>query len=255
MNKLILLLLSFCPVLAFSQEVYEPFIVEGKVWYYDYATYVGTTRKSYTYKMYFSGDTVIGGKECKYLIEERPNTPLSVTGACYEEDGKVWMFYHHTSDSPQPRLLFDFSCHEGGMLTNLYCWWDDSFKVQGVETVSSFGRERKLVSMSSVKYPQKSVGYWLEGVGSRYDMFDIWPSFAASVEFMYCELNGERIADQSSFGNAALETSDVRQYKSIIEFESRATYDLQGRRVSGTPRPGIYIRNGRKVVNSRRVDK
>ena len=33
------------------------------------------------------------------------------------------------------------------------------------------------------------------------------------------------------------------------------TYDLQGRRVSGTPHPGIYIRDGRKVVISRRVDK
>lgn len=72
MNKLILLLLSFCPVLAFSQEVYEPFIVEGKVWYYDYATYVGTTRKSYTYKMYFSGDTVIGGKSASISSKNAP---------------------------------------------------------------------------------------------------------------------------------------------------------------------------------------
>lgn len=28
--------LSFCPMLTFSQEVYEPFIVDGKVWYYDF---------------------------------------------------------------------------------------------------------------------------------------------------------------------------------------------------------------------------
>ena len=121
-----------------AQEEYEPFIVEGKVWYYDYVTGVGTTRKSYTYKMYFNGDTIIGGKSCKYLIEERPNTALYVTGACYEEDGKVWMIYRRLSNSPQPRLLFDFSCHEDDTLTNLYCWGDDSFKVEGVETVSSF---------------------------------------------------------------------------------------------------------------------
>lgn len=36
MNKLILLLPSFFPMLTFSQEVYEPFIVDGKVWYYDF---------------------------------------------------------------------------------------------------------------------------------------------------------------------------------------------------------------------------
>ena len=239
--------LVFLPFLMMAQEEYEPFIVEGKVWYYDYVTGVGTTRKSYTYKMYFNGDTIIGGKSCKYLIEERPNTPLYVTGACYEEDGKVWMIYRRLSNSPQPRLLFDFSCHEDDTLTNLYCWGDDSFKVEGVETVSSFGRERRLVSLSSVKYPQKSVGYWLEGVGSRYEMFDLWSAFAASVRFLYCEQDGERIADQSSFGDAALETLDIHQATSHNK-DDDSVYDLAGRRLSGIPDYGVYIRNGKKLV-------
>ena len=247
MKKGILIMIIFLPLLALAQDEYEPFIVEGKVWYYDYVTYVGTTRKSYTYKMYFNGDTIIGGKSCKYLIEERPNTPLYVTGACYEEDGKVWMIYRRLSDSSQPRLLFDFSCHEGDTLTNLYCWEGDSFKVQGVETVSSFGRERRLVSLSSVNYPQKSVGYWLEGVGSRYEMFDIWPAFAASVKFLYCELNGERIADQSSFGDAALETLDICETISTNK-DDDSVYDLAGHRLSGIPDHGVYIRNGKKLV-------
>ncbi len=240
--------LVFLPFLMMAQDEYEPFIVEGKVWYYDYVTYVGTTRKSYTYKMYFNGDTIIGGKSCKYLIEERPNTPLYVTGACYEEDGKVWMIYRRFSDSSQPRLLFDFSCHEGDTLTNLYCWEGDSFKVQGVETVSSFGRERRLVSLSSVKYPQNSVGYWLEGVGSRYEMFDIWPSFAASVKFLYCELNGERIADQSSFGDAALETLEIHQTTSHNKDDDSKVFDMTGRCLRDIPRNGVYIKNKKKFV-------
>lgn len=252
MMKKIFVILTFMlmtfTAIAQEEHEYEPFIVDGKVWYYDYVTYVGTTQKSYTYKMYFSGDTVIGGKDCKYLIEEFPNTPLFVTGTCYEEDGKVWMIYRRFSNSPQPRLLFDFSCHEGDTLTNLYCWGDDSFKVQSVETVSSFGRERRLVALSSVKYPQKSVGYWLEGVGSRYEMFDIWPSFAASVKFLYCELNGERIADQSSFGDASLETLDIHQTTTRDKDDDSEIFDLTGRRLNGVPSHGVYIRNGRKYV-------
>ena len=50
-----------------------------------------------------------------------------------------------------------------------------------------------------------STGYWLEGVGSRFNLFCMWPVTGASERFLYCKLNGERIADQSSFGDAALE--------------------------------------------------
>ena len=32
--------MMFVPLLSVAQEEYEPFIVEGKVWYYDYVTYV-----------------------------------------------------------------------------------------------------------------------------------------------------------------------------------------------------------------------
>ena len=52
-----------------------------------------------------------------------------------------------------------------------------------------------------------------------------------------------------------LSTIGMRHQHAAPSPSTSATYDLQGRRVSGTPRPGIYIRGGRKVVNSRRVDK
>ena len=105
-----------------------------------------------------------------------------------------------------------------------------------------------LLALSSVKYPGKPFGYWLEGVGSRFDMFDIWPGAAASVKFVYCEMDGEVIADQSSFGDAALSTSYIRHgttYKTDIP---SAVYDLQGRRIHCIPSHGIYIRGGRKYV-------
>lgn len=246
MKTILLAALTILPLLAMAQDYYEPFIVEGKVWHYEFVSAVGGNEKAYTYKMYFSGDTIIDGKGCKFLIEERPNSPLYVTGACYEEDGRVWMLSSLSSNTPKPRLLFDFRCNEGDTLTNLRCWSDDSFKVSSVDATFSFGRARKLVSFTSVMHPQKSTGYWLEGVGSRYEMFDVWPSFAASVKFLYCELDGEVIADQSSFGDAALETSVKQTEKG--ENKTPSIHDLQGRRLASPPVHGVYVHNGRKYV-------
>ena len=78
-------------------------------------------------------------------------------------------------------------------------------------------------------------------------MFDLWPSFAASVRLKSCELNGEIIADQSSFGDAALQLSGIQEITTSLS-QPPALYDLQGRRVSGSPQRGIYIRDGRKYV-------
>ncbi len=52
-------------VSSMAQEVsYEPFIVEGKVWYYEHVD----NRNSYIYKVYFEGDTVINGHVCKKMV-------------------------------------------------------------------------------------------------------------------------------------------------------------------------------------------
>ena len=39
-KRQLLIFMMFVPLLSVAQEEYEPFIVEGKVWYYDYVTYV-----------------------------------------------------------------------------------------------------------------------------------------------------------------------------------------------------------------------
>ncbi len=253
MKKFILLLLSLSSMFSFSQGVYEPFIQENKVWHYVFVTERGGQELKYTYKMYFQGDTIIGDKNCKFLLEERPDEPLLVAGACYEEEGKVWMLSASKGqDGQKPLLLYDFSCIEGDTVMDLYCWRDDKLKVTKTQVVSSFEKERKMTSLCSVNHPHKGNGYWLEGIGSRYDMYDIWPSFAANVQFLYCELNGEMIADQSSFGEAALPPLGIHH----VETGKPAagpyiTYDLQGRLIndtSGNQLPGIYIRNRQKFV-------
>jgi GTPase SAR1 family protein len=47
-----------------------------------------------------------------------------------------------------------------------------------------------------------------------------------------------------------VEADVAQQVKTVSadSAESTATYDLQGRRVTDTTKPGVYVRNGRKVV-------
>ena len=73
-GTLILMALVFLPYLMVAQEEYEPFIVDGKVWYYDHVD----MRNTYVYKAYFEGDTIVDGHLCKKIVEERPVLTLTV---------------------------------------------------------------------------------------------------------------------------------------------------------------------------------
>lgn len=223
---------------------YEPFIVEGKVWYYGHVDYMHNT---YVYKVYFEGDTVVDGHLCKKLVEERPGFDSYSPCACREENGKVWAYYSHYSNQPwQKWLLFDFTCQVGDTVTNILAYGSGKFLVDEVGYVSSFGRDRRRVAINR---GDGQLGYWLEGVGGRYDMFSVWHVVtAASERFLYCELNGERIADQSSFGDAALESLDIQSPTSHGKSNDTDVFDLTGRRLNGVPNHGFYIRNGRKYV-------
>ena len=116
MKKCTLLFMVLLPLLAIAQYGYEPLIVEGKVWYYGHVDW----QNKYIYKVYFEGDTVIDGHECKKLVEDRPGFPVYSPCSCREEGGKVWVYYSHYSNQPcQEWLLYDFTCQKGDTVTNL----------------------------------------------------------------------------------------------------------------------------------------
>lgn len=248
-RTILLIALLFRPFYMMAQEDYEPFIVEGKIWYYEHID----TRNTYVYRVYFEGDTVVNGYLCKNLIEERPGFDIYSPCACREEGGMVWVYYSQYASQPwQEFLLYDFTCQEGDTVTNLLLYGTEKFLVDEVRNISSFGRDRRRIAIKQDGYGPKSYsGYWLEGVGSRLDMFNFWvvPHGGASERFLYCELDGERIADQSSFGDAALETLDIRETTSHNEDDDFRVFDLSGRCLRAIPRNGVYIRNEKKFVN------
>lgn len=239
--------LVFLPYLMVAQEEYEPFIVDGKVWYYDHVD----MRNTYVYKVYFEGDTVIDDHLCKKIVEERPGFNTYSPCACREENGKVWVYYSQYVNQPwQEWLLFDFTRQEGDTVTNLFLYGAEKFRVDEVKNIYSFGRDRRRISIKQDgEGPKSYPGYWLEGVGGRFNMFALWGEYMGSSEhFLYCELNGERIADQSSFGDASLETLDIHQTTIHDKSDNSEIFDLTGRRLNGVPSHEVYICNGKKIV-------
>ena len=232
-----------------AQDYYEPFLVDGKAWYYET---IHQDTQHIIGKYFIDGDTLIASKNCKKLMGEMSGSAPYSIGALYEEEKKVWMFsYRNPQDSwkePVACLLYDFSCKEGDVMeVNLVAYGEMVLKVDKIETVYTFTRPRRLFTLSDVSEKNRNSGpaYWLEGVGSRLSMMALWPVRPGAV-FVSCEIDGVQIADQSSFGPAALGT-DIKEI--TTDFNSNnPIHDLQGRRLNGIPQKGIYIRNGRKYV-------
>lgn len=224
----------------------EPFMAEGKVWYYEHTD----SRSTYIYKVYFEGDTVINGQVCKKLVEERPGYAPYSYCACREDDGKVWIYYSQYASQPwQQWLLYDFTCMEGDTLTNVFLCPNNTFMVDEVVSIASHGHNRLRYAMK-----QKETGpavYWLEGVGGRFNFYNaVWGGtvFGASERFYSCELNGEVIADQSSFGDAALKTTVTEEEIKEEKPTHDTSYNLQGQVVRHPITGHIYIQNRKKYI-------
>ena len=243
MRNHMLLFVAFLPFIAMAQDDYEPFLVDGKVWYYET---IRQLNQHVIGKYYIDGDTLIAGKNCKKLMFEWPGTDPYLGGALYEEERRVWMFYPISpGKEPALHLLYDFSCKEGDVMkVDLVTYGEIVLKVDKIETVYSFTRPRRLFTLIDVseKNRHSEPAYWLEGVGSRRDMFSLWPPGGV---FVSCEIDGRQVADQSSFGPAAIITNiqDV-----LPPPANRSIHDLQGRRLNGIPQKGVYIQNSRKYV-------
>jgi len=106
-----------------TQDIYRPFVEEGKVW--KVGDYSGNPVQRVEY-YYFDGDTIIDGKACKQMMCQRyvnPDHPyyedfkqfptLSYVGAYYEEDKKV---YFSNETNKQFKLMYDFSINANDTL-------------------------------------------------------------------------------------------------------------------------------------------
>ena len=271
MKSFVFFILFACSIgQASAQSLdYSPMLVEGRVWnvqdfYYRCPPeYIGDVMAVYSHKtvygLYISGDTIVDGMAYKTLlkdidyeeralvftvpadapgIEQYQRWEVDVTEPCpvllREADGKVFLRYNDKEE-----LLFDFTLEIGDT------FWGD--QVEDVDTVCTTG---------GLYLRRQHLNYdvWVEGIGGPDGPLRNATSrtngvFSVNLLSVYEGDNCIFTADDFS-APAVHGTTDNRSFPQASPQPVTAPFfDLQGRRLSGTPaRNGLYIKDGRKVV-------
>lgn len=260
-----------------APDGYRPMVVDGKIWK-GYET--DDTGKRYQCDYYIDGDTLLQGKKylkC-YYNSERLGATSRYMGALYEENGKVYGIQPRNYDAG---LMFDFNMQVGD---SVFCLLMGSFDSKtfsficdppGVSAIDENNIEyASFMKLAKIETIQNGEGlqlrryhldlyrqefdhgkrtrklpdtiYWIEGIGVE-NNYPLSPwSFIMESSCKY-ELEECFIQDKllySRSGTTGIEPVQDTTAKPV----SDAIYDLQGRRLNGEPRKGIYVREGKKYL-------
>lgn len=238
-KRLFLILFVLLPSLSFGQEMYGPFLEDGKVWTYHY--YNDFTGKEFYKALTIKGDTIIADKSYKTIAD----VETGITEYVMREEGKkVYSKYLDWDEY----VLYDFGLNVG-----------DSFKLYDDDNGTDPSARATVVSVDTIVVgnrafrvmdvrPNDMMGWanlWVEGVGGMHGFTSNFLSVGNFYSFSSCQLNGETLFAWRDFGTVSVKGL---QYVNRI-FPPKVSCDLQGRRIDGQqPRKGVYIRDGRKVV-------
>ena len=272
---LCILMLTLTGTRLAAQELYIPFVVEGKVWevcvgkyYPQEAVKWGT---SYVKTYYIKGDTLIGGRTCKKvytydLYETLPAriTPTTLYACIYEENKRVYLI---APGSETPGLLYDFGLEEGKSAAfRLVDYRDAQRTVGSVFTAINrdyvnhvAGIDYRLIDREVLrtKYscapenpniPNSQI-WCYEGVGSVDGplstlLEDVNPEEVAVPYDVRCLVNNVPLYGlftSVEIGATSIAPPTRTDRESLI-------FDLSGRRLTEKPEHGIYIQNGRTHI-------
>jgi hypothetical protein len=244
-SVILLLLLSACFGRLFAEEAYRPMLEEGKQW----SCYLGNSFREYRYNFYIKGDTIVDEEKCfkmyaDFTDMQTGNLISTSSGAYLEKDRRVYLVTHQRKE-----LLCDFNLKVGDKKpgTNQQVIAIDSIYVQGV-----IYRRFHLTEPGEFE-GEVEEGYWVEGIGSSRGLLDTAPSWAATGgmhKLMACYENGVCIFTSEDFKAAPITSCIKEASRPAITNSQRSssTFDLQGRRINGEPKHGLYIRDGKKVI-------
>lgn len=272
----IIAMFALCVGSALAQK-YHPFVEEGKEWIVLRGD-MGDTYRIYTMK----GDTVINGTTWKksgfrdYRWWDYREFS-SFSGFFREEDGKV--YYLPVYDSIQC-YLYDYDLNktvdrfyvkqdsvgflfmdmnlEVGDTCNTWSMWPGTTGMQyypkstayKVEWVEYNGQMRKKINM---KYAKKGMT-WVEGIAS----FNGYPwendgdlGWGDSAALALCRTPNEVLYKDDLLYDGAIEFYENLKLSIRVpqREEESAYFDLQGRRLREAPKRGVYIKDGKAVVN------
>lgn len=274
-----LMLGALLPTSLYAQHAYRPLVVDGKDWvsvylrqtdiiHFEDGEIVGSDRTEDYGEMHevLEGDTVINGYTYKKVQTTTPYKSYC-NYALREEDKKV---YAYVFNPKQEFLLYDFNA-EVGDIVMAGMQGDRSKKCTIMEKreVELQGETFNFYAVEVTEYENSSYrSYWVEGIGSPLGI-QFEPDYAPipqsnrdeiedpetytgpfittwdSYLFDYCMEGGKLLGTRDEIWSY---TTSIQSATATKPVPSDGIYDLSGRRVQGTPKKGVYIQNGKKVV-------
>lgn len=274
-KKTLLLCLASLPFLDLAaQDSFSSFVEEGKQWVITLNTDSTFITKngfkaeigSISYQM--KGDSVIDGRTCKKVFEiplytyvdDKGNYILAADttylGSVLEVGNRIFLY---KSGEKEGTLLYDFNC-----LKNKECYTvANSYIVKPVNSVTKEDNPWEGTTLPHTCYlvdVQNGDKHFdnviMEGVGNLYDPF-YPPAWISTIGLMsthwllYCEImieheHYENIYNDSMFNDVYTRLTNVR--KISLNPNKVPIHDLQGRRLAAPPARGVFIQDGRKVI-------
>ena len=258
---LLLSILYYSSTVAAQQKKDFQLLEDGKewiIWHYNGSDAQGLEKsQEYSFSYIISGDTLIGDTRCMklYSLNEQNTGNTTYKMALHESDGKV---YFIPEGAEQCYLLYDFSPAIGSTVTVSDVLhpgeWYHTLRIVEERVLLIAGQEKRAIQVSidnGAEDFRNESGWWIEGVGSELGLLNTWGfRMPGSNNYLEeCRIGGKPIFKREEFipmvsGIDCISISDGI----LAKHGSSARYDLQGRRIQGTPGKGVYIRDGRKYV-------
>lgn len=183
----------------------------------------------------------------RVLVDRGEYLGLMAEGMTWENLGdSQYIPYRQTGDE---LVLYDFNMNPGDKYPS-FEGYEDISVVSKTIMITRDGVSRQLLTLSNGCKLLEGIGC-LNSLGLLF--FYLNPAqnpkdYQSYGLYQFVKRRGRNSNIEIVYQQGDEKTAGISEVKQA-EFSAPTVYNLQGRRVNGTPRPGIYIREGRKVVN------
>ena len=213
MRKLLLLMTTLFSLAANSQEIYESFLQDGKVWTFSDDNYWIDKHEKFT--MFIQGDTIIDGNACKKVYRNDLN---NYQYALSEDSKAIYIYFN----GREKEMLYDFNKEVGDKFSADY----DEEIIGAIDTVKVGERFfRRFISENVEKI------VWIEGIGGQFNLEIPFPNVGNTVTFVSCEQDGEMLITASDFYKPSI--AGIGEVSSSSAIASPKVYSSDGKELDG----------------------
>lgn len=244
---------------AVCQEKVHTMFVEGRNWRYEHLEPDGQRGSDgsegytkYDYVLKVGGDVLFDGRQCKEVISDfKGETLLYAYG--YEEDGLVMLYalfnepaFYAPFPTGQWVTLYDFNvqkdshCQMGAFLCS------DMIACEVGQVEDSQHISHGYISFSDARQPSWPKRYAVEAIGSPFGLFEFTNLITdgSNSRFVGC-YDGDICLFSAKDLSLSMNLSAICP---IVEHKD--VFDLSGRKLERVPQRGIYIKNGKRFINT-----